>query len=224
MKKQDGEWTVPAAVPFSKQYAFEKANVSPDGSKLFFCSGRAEDGEGDSGNLDLWVMERPDGTWREPETLGPGVNTPYHEAFPAVSGSGDLYFFRDNPDEGGCEILVSKLSNGVYSEPENLGSMVNSGKHDVDPCVAPDDSYLVFCVRDRDDGFGNNDLYVSFRNPDGNWSQSINLGPEVNTSFEELTPHVTPDGKYLFFSSDRNGRDEIFWVSTEAIEALRHHP
>jgi L-ascorbate metabolism protein UlaG (beta-lactamase superfamily) len=221
MKREDGRWTDPATVPFSKEHKFEKANVSPDGQNLFFCSRKSPGKGGEPGDLNLWVMKRQGGTWAGPEPLGPAVNSDHHEAFPFVAGNGDLYFFRDDPDEAGCEILVSRFANATYLEPENLGGLVNSDKHEVDPCIAPDDSYLVFCVRDREGGFGNNDLYVSFRNENGSWSQSVNLGPAINSPFEELTPHVTPDGKLLFFSSDRNGRYEIFWVNTEAIEALR---
>ena len=80
------------------------------------------------------------------------------------------------------------------------------------------------CLTGRTDGFGSYDLYVSFAEDDGSWSEPINLGEGVNGEGAEFRPYVTPDEKYLFFTArdEETGRlGRIFWVSTEVIENLR---
>lgn len=220
MTRRDGVWTEPSAVPFSKEFDFAKASISPDGHSLVFCTSRGTSEREGREDYDLWLMERSEGTWIEPTRLGPEVNTEAIECCPVLSPSGDLYFHRDPSEGRGCEILVSTDNEGRRAEVENLGPLVNSELQEVDPTIAPDESYLVFCVRDREGGFGNNDLHVSFRDHEGAWSRPVNLGPGINSPQEELTPHVTPDGRYLLFSSNRSGVYEIYWVSTESIRSL----
>ena len=68
------------------------------------------------------------------------------------------------------------------------------------------------------------DLYISFRKKDDSWTVPENMGKAVNTSSSELRPYVTPDGKYLFFTSDRpnsKGIGNIYWVDAKIIEELR---
>ena len=87
--------------------------------------------------------------------------------------------------------------------------------------VAHDESYLIVSIYGRKDGFGDGDLYISFRRPDGSWSLLKNMGSAVNSDKRDFCPMVTPDGKYLFFSSKRVGEGDIFWVDAKIIEALR---
>jgi len=220
MKRQNDTWTVPQIVPYSKEYEFWEPSISPDGTKIFFCSKYADGKIEESNDLDLWVMERHDGAWNKPRHLGPVVSTENNEAFPTISNNNNLYFFRNCKGEQGCEIFVSKFQNGKVEEPRNLGSLVNSKKHDCDPAIAIDESCLLFCVRDREDGLGKNDLYISFKRKDGTWTKSINMGPTINSEAEEITPHLTADKKFLFFASNRAGNYDIYWVSAKIIEKL----
>lgn len=139
------------------------------------------------------------------------------------------------------------MSHGKYSPPENIGNhenAINTDYHEVDPFIAPDESYLIF-TSNRPGGFGDADLYICYRKPDGAWTKAINMGPSINTEAVEFCPSVTPDGKYLFFSSNRllfqrysnhpisydekikildspgNGRGDIYWVSAKIIESLK---
>ena len=86
--------------------------------------------------------------------------------------------------------------------------------------IAPDKSYILFdsC---RSGGNGNSDLYISFRRPDGSWTEAENLGNTINSEFSEWLPYVTPDGKYLFFSRTVKGETDLYWVSADAIKDLR---
>ena len=91
----------------------------------------------------------------------------------------------------------------------------------------PDESNLIF-DGEREGGFGDSDLYISFRQEDGSWGTAINLGDAINTEAWEAAATVTPDGKYLFFNrnigSDSYENVDIFWVDAKVIEDLRPKP
>ena len=222
MEDDGGRWSDPQIVPFSQAYAFGEAMIMPDGKTLLFCSqvGMKESEAHESYNL--WRMDKHNGRWQTPTPFGIQINTAYHEAYPSISSSGDLYFFRELDDDyGGCEIFVARNDDDRWLTPTRLGSAVNSSRHDCDPFVAPNGRYLLFCVRDRDDGFGNNDLYISYKQADGSWLKSFNMGKAFNTSAEEITPYVTPDGRYIFFSSNRLGNYDIYWVDAKIIDTYK---
>jgi Tol biopolymer transport system component len=113
--------------------------------------------------------------------------------------------------------------NGEHEEPQLLGKSINSGKS-FHPFIAPDESYLIFDSK-REDGYGDSDIYISYRQPDGSWGEAINLGSGINTDAWEASASVTPDGKYLFFNrnmgSDSYENVDIFWVDAQFIETLR---
>ena len=73
---------------------------------------------------------------------------------------------------------------------------------------------------DKPGGYGRSDLYISHKKTDGSWSEPMNMGETVNSEFSEYGATITPDGKYLFFTSNRNGSEDIFWISTKIIEEL----
>jgi Tol biopolymer transport system component len=114
-----------------------------------------------------------------------------------------LYFSSDRSGgKGGYDIYRSRLVQGRYAEPENLGPSINSQYGEVDNYISPDESWLIF-VSTRPDGLGNSDLYISY-NEGGSWTPAKNLGAPINSSAREFCPMVSPDGRYLFFISTRS--------------------
>jgi len=79
--------------------------------------------------------------------------------------------------------------------------------------IAPDESYMIFCAVRRE-GLGQGDMYISFKDANGNWGQSVNMGAPFNTEGHELCPFVSKDGKYLFYTSNQ----DIYWVSTAVLD------
>jgi len=134
---------------------------------------------------------------------------------------------RRNPErEGGLgenDIYRSSFINGAFTKPGNLGPSVNTRFREFDPFVAPDHSYLIF-ASERPGGQGGADLYISFRNPDGSWSEARNMGPGVNSGDADFTPMLSPDGAYLFLTSRRGGSSDLYWVNARVIEELRPEP
>ena len=224
MDKQNSHWIKPYIPDYFKQNNIRYPCVSPDGKKLFFV---IMDSWEESGkmiyNSDIYTADIiSTGVWSLPKKLGPIINSKYHERSPSVTRDGTLYFYSDGEGGmGGVDIYRSLLKNGRYIEPENLGDKVNSEHNEYNPFISADESFLLFNSNDRPDSFGSHDIYISFRKKDGSWSEVKNLGPNVNTPASESKPCLSPDGKFLFFSSSRNNILEIYWVSTQIIEELK---
>jgi hypothetical protein len=88
-----------------------------------------------------------------------------------------------------------------------LGDAVNSQSAEIDACIAPDESFIVFASYNRPDDLGRGDLYISF-NQNGVWTPAKNLGDKINSNAREYCPILSPDGKYFFFTSFRGFADK----------------
>ena len=204
----NGKWSPPEVASFSGQYSDFDPYFSADGKKLFFISNRPLQGKAPKADFDIWFVERAKTGWSAPENLGAPVNTEADEFFPAPSADGTLYFSTNRQGgKGRFDIYRSRFVNGKYGEPENLGEL-NSQYTEADCYIAPDQSYLIFASYGRPDGFGDGDLYISF-NQNGVWTKAVNLGAGVNSPAREYAPIGSPDGKSLFFTSERGFQDSI---------------
>jgi hypothetical protein len=183
--------------------------LSPDGNTLYFVAGLQPD---------IWTSKRNgNGDWSTPVALDSPVNTKAGEWNPSVSRSGTLYFASTRTDSG--RLYKARLVNGSYAVVERLSGAINNDDAG-DPCIAPDESFIVFASWKKG-GYGGTDLYVSYRQKDGNWSVPVNLGPEINTPEEEVGPRIAPDGKYLFFHRRDKWQNatasDIYWVSMDVV-------
>jgi uncharacterized repeat protein (TIGR03803 family) len=204
---QNGKWGAPEVADFSGQYSDFDPFISPDGSKLYFCSTRPVDGK-PKRDFDIWVVEKGKNGWSAPRRLEAPINTQAAEFYPSVTADGTLYFSTSREGEKGRgDIYRSKLVGGKYTEPENLGDAINSQYSEGDPYIAPDESYLVFVSYGRPEGYGDGDLYISYRR-DGVWTKAANLGSKINSSALDFCPIVSPDGKYFFLTSERGFADK----------------
>jgi len=222
-RQVDGQWTVPERASFSTDPSDVDPAISHDGQRAFFGTRRPRPGETlrrESG-FDMWFAARDGSGWGVAQHLSPVVNSGTSQVYPSVTRDGTLYFQAVR--EGGygkADIYRSRLLDGTYQEPENLGPVINSENYEGDVFVAPDESYLIVTIYGREDDFGEGDLYISFRQPGGEWSPLQNMGAAVNTDQREFCPVVSPDGKYLFFTSKRAGEGDIFWIDARIVETL----
>jgi hypothetical protein len=140
------------------------------------------------------------------------------------SANGTLYFDTFDKDNVAAPLRYSQIIDGQRQAPIELGPEINTGTHMSHPFIAPDESYLIWDAK-REGGYGDSDLYISFRQKDGRWGNAINLGDRINTSAWEAAATVTPDGKYLFFNrnigSSAYENVDIMWVDASFIEDLR---
>ena len=131
------------------------------------------------------VKVKADFTFGQPINLGPTVNSSYHDQHPSISGDGTkLYFMsRRSGGIGDWDILVAKrkTTNDSWSDPENIGPIVNSNGEDWAPSVSSDGLELYF-EANRSGGYGGTDILVASRKTiDEPWGNPVNLGSVVNS-------------------------------------------
>ena len=160
-------------------------------------------------------MERTKTGWSEIKSLGPHFEN--IRIMRLMASSQGTYYFDEASESG--PIRYSRLINGKREKPKPLD--IDLGEWNAHPNIAPDESYLIWDAV-KEGGYGDSDLYISYRQPDGAWGEPINLGDSINTEAEENSASVTPDGKYLFFNrylgEDNAG---MFWVDAQILETLR---
>ena len=142
--------------------------------------------------------------WSPGIEIGAPLNTPGNEGALCVSPDGMTIIITccSRPDSyGGCDLYYSQKIGNNWSEPINLGPDVNSSAWDTQPSLAADGRTLYF-VSTRSGGHGGSDIWKSLLQDDGYWGKPINLGDSINTSGEERTPFIHPDGRTLYFSSN----------------------
>jgi len=242
---ENGKWTEPIEFPVERLTAFRPV-LGPAGKRVVFISSRLEEKSGDEPNLTrIYFMDKVDDGWTSPRPIDFGDAFPYSCGQASIASSGNLYFQAGYHIDGDEDIYFSRYEGGKYLPPVRLSDAVNGPEHDVHPFVSPDESYLIFDSQ-RPAGFGDNDLYVSFRDDAGGWSEAQNLGQAVNTSNDERRASVSSDGTYLFFESKvsdaasrlpepplalqefrdflasaENGGKDFYWVDAAVIEELR---
>jgi hypothetical protein len=124
----------------------------------------------------------------------------------------------DITNSAGGGVIRCPFVNGKYGALQVLTGGVNAPTQAAHACIAPDESYIIFDSYHRPGGQGGEgDLWVCFRKTDGSWSEGFNLGDKINTPATNFCPALSPDGRFLFFSTCR----DIYWVSTEVIHRLR---
>jgi Tol biopolymer transport system component len=156
------------------------------------------------------------GGWSRATNLS-AVNSDSSEYYISFSGNGNLYFGSSRPGGYGHEdIYVSRLVNGAYTQPKNLGATINSRESEHDPCISDDERFIIFKSENRDDGFGEADLYFSKLDDKLSWTPAQNLGSKINTKSYEYCPYFSPDGKYFFYS----GQYDIMWMDMQALRSI----
>jgi len=179
--------------------------ISADESVLIFTSRRSgsvgnkllPDGQYDE---DLYeVHKMPNNQWGKVENIGSPINTPGHDASVGLSVDGQtLLIYRD--DNGDGNIYYSHLDGDQWSAPKKFPYPINTKSRETDASLSADGQTLFF-TSDRKGGFGGLDIYVSRKLPTGDWGIPQNLGPNINTPYDEEGPFIHADGVTLFFSS-----------------------
>jgi Tol biopolymer transport system component len=240
---KNGQWSEPREYSFNPDRVEGYPFFSPDGKRLYFFSFRENRNRSKNSSLPIWYVEKENAEWSNPRQIefegdfearrGPSYVT--------ASANGNLYFGIFV--EGSGYIYMSEHRNGKYLRPERVSDAINDhgGNH---PYIAPDESYMIFDDVRSENSYGETDLFVSFRDKNGEWIPAENLGERVNTEYDERRPFVSFDGKYLFFASDKikailpndpmtlgelrhltdvpaNGEWRIYWIDAAVIEDMR---
>ncbi|UCE25506.1 MAG: PD40 domain-containing protein [Candidatus Zixiibacteriota bacterium] len=202
MKLIDGKWTEPQVATFCDTFKYLYPVLTHDGTRIFFSSDRPIEMDGkrlNRGEVDIWMVVRTSAVWSEPSHLDNNVNFDRRNSCGSVAANGNLYF-TGTTDDKATEMFCSEPDGDVYINRRHL-TAIDSPVPDHCPFVAPDESYMIFSSFRS--GLGRSDLFISFRKQDGTWSEPTNMGPAINSAYKDEYPYITPDGRYLFFNSNR---------------------
>jgi hypothetical protein len=220
-KMINNEWTKPSPVNFSGTYNDVDLFLTTDGKSMIYCSGRIVDkGNRVMMNNDFWKSERIGDIWGEPTKFAEEAVSEFEDYFPIVTKSGNLYFNSQRGGPGTNDIYCSEFLNGKYSVAEKLPEPINSLFREFDAFVSQDEKMIIFSS-ERPGGFGGSDIYISFKKSDNSWSEPMNLGNDINSASSEYGATISPDGKYFFYTSGKNGSEDIFWVSSRIIGEIK---
>ncbi|MCK5145155.1 PD40 domain-containing protein [bacterium] len=242
MKYVGGIWTKPEVMSFSGHYFDFAPTLSADGKRMIFVSRRPTGRPDDTSGTKFWMVQRIGNTWGDPKLLSDNINKAgTNLMWPCLAANDDLYFVcKQEHGYGGTDIYKSTYMNGEYQQPQNIGSPVNSELGEYCPFIAPDGSYIIFEIVDKKGGLGKGDMYISIRKDDGDWGEPQNMGKAFNSRAHDCYPTLSPDGKYLFFQSERrvrlpreqehfsysqllkqsqqSGGWDIYWIHTDALK------
>lgn len=176
--------------------------LTADQQQLFF-TGRL--GIGPQYDEDIYVCERDrKGRWKPPVGISGKINTEQNEGTCTIAADGRTIIFTSCQGRntlGSCDLYISRKVGDQWTEVENLGPKVNTKFWESQPSLSADGNTLYF-VSDKPNGYGNRDIYVSRRDEKGNWTEAENLGADINTRFDEISPFIHVNGKTLYFASD----------------------
>jgi hypothetical protein len=192
-------WSAPTpAIPgFDAWHA--SAQLSPDGTRLYFEStfrAPAVPGREDS---DVWVAERIGDAWGNARPVGPPFDAPYNEHGVTISAHATICINSNRRGvTAGHDIMCARRSNGGWEVPLALDTAVNSPAAEIAPFLDPAERFLIFSSN-RPGGAGAFDLYLSVKRG-SRWLPAVTLDSAVNSAASESNPAVSPDGRRLLFT------------------------
>lgn len=189
----------------NSEYPDYNAVVSADESKMIFTSRRLGSTGGEKTIDDQYYEDiyesyrKKDGTWSTARNIGPPINTNGNEASVSLSVDGQELFV--SKESNGGDIYYTNLEGDKWTPLAPLGSDINTKYAETHATLSSDGNTIYF-VSDRPGGYGGRDIYRCVKLPNGQWSLALNLGPTINTPYDEDTPFIHPDGVTLYFSSN----------------------
>jgi outer membrane protein OmpA-like peptidoglycan-associated protein/tetratricopeptide (TPR) repeat protein len=155
-------------------------------------------------NEDFYKSLKLNGKWLRATYLSDQINTPeYNEGAQSISQDGKYLFFTgcNRPDGlGRCDIYIAQKKGNDWGKPFDLSPPINTAGWESQPSISADGRTLYF-VSNRKGGYGGYDIWRSTITSNG-WGEPENLGPNINTSYDEQSPFIHPDDSTLYFSSN----------------------
>ncbi len=205
-----GAWSTPSVAAFSGVWNDQHPSFAPDGSYVVFVSTRPAPAISKR-VAHIWKVERTANGWGTPHHLPPAVNFDSRIFAPSVAADGTLYYLdiKLAGTQRRFQLYRARFINGAYQAAQPL-PFSSPKTADVDPEIAPDQSFLVFASSGRRTGDTNEHLYIVTRNG-GQWGEPQPLrydGDDANGGSNDNEPRIGRDGRTLYFASDRNGNGD----------------
>ncbi len=223
LQKEKG-WTKPAPVPYLKKRADAYYILGPRGYLLYFASNRPLPGTTEKlKQRKLWKMELTERTWGKPQMVELLATTKNFVGHPSLTYDGTVYFYDESPKYGlkKADIFFSRYKDGKYGPREDPGRGINKDYDECDAFVDPGERFILYAVKENPKCLGDFDIFISYKLSDGAWSDGVSLGNKINSKEREIYPRVSPDGKYIFYGSNKSGNWDIYWCGAEIIKKLR---
>ncbi len=185
-------------------YADYSPVLSADESTMIFTTRRSQStgGKLDEFGLffeDIYITHKIDSIWSQAVSIGAPINTDGNEATVGISVDGQIILIYKD-DNGDGNLYSTTLNGDQWTSPQKLNDNINTKGWEPSAFISPDGNILYF-TSNREGGFGGRDIYKSNKLPNGEWAKASNLGPIINTPFDEDAPFIHPDGVTLYFSS-----------------------
>lgn len=153
---------------------------------------------------DLYIAQKLDSGFTMANSFGESINTNDNEGAETMNAEGTILFFtacnrRDG--YGSCDIYFSQKNNTNWSTPNGIGKPVNSPAWEAQPSFSSDGKSLYFSSN-RAGGFGGKDIWVSYLDDNMKFSEPVNLGPNINTKYDDQCPFIHADNQTLYFTSN----------------------
>ncbi|MEO0311175.1 MAG: hypothetical protein RIQ89_832 [Bacteroidota bacterium] len=207
-------WSLALAMKEVNTFGNEGApSLSADGQYLFFTACKELDGypggKKGYGSCDVFISKKSGSAWGVARNLELPINSSSWESQPSFSSDGrTLYFVRKVSDKNkntNLDILISSIDDSSrWSEPVSVSKNINTAGNESSVFIHPDNQTLYF-ASDGHPGMGGNDLFLSRKQADGSWSIPINLGYPINSSDDENSLLVHPNGRLAYFASAKAG-------------------
>jgi outer membrane protein OmpA-like peptidoglycan-associated protein/tetratricopeptide (TPR) repeat protein len=185
--------------------------IDPTGTKLYFTSNRQggfDDIDKDEINdwgEDLYFIEYKNKQWGKATLLPEPINSYENDGTSTFSPDGQIMIYVKCGGEesiGSCDLYLCELEGNTWSNPINIGNVINDEEWDSQPSLSADGQTLAF-VSTRGGSYDEGmDIYISKKNRFGQWGVPQNAGSVINTPFGEKSPYLAPDGKTMYFSSE----------------------
>ncbi|MCO6500147.1 MAG: PD40 domain-containing protein [Vicingus serpentipes] len=211
--------------PINTEYSEYVPVITPDESMLIYTyrGKRSKGGLLDAAGKpdsdghyyeDIMISYKLGDDWLEPESIDDNINTVGHDASIALSVDGQQLFIYKQDKKNNGDIYISNLNGENWTKPEPLQGGVNTEAWEGSASLSSNGETLYF-ASDRAGGFGGRDLYSAILQPDNSWGDIKNLGPTINTKFDDDAPFIHPDRKTMYFSSKGHnsmGGYDIFYT------------
>jgi outer membrane protein OmpA-like peptidoglycan-associated protein len=214
-KDADGNWLNPEALKGNINGPFHDGPASfvNDGKTVYFTRSnyvgrRLQANEEEESNLKIFKAELIDGKWKN-ITPFPYNNDDYSVGHPTITEDGKtMYFVSDMPGgSGGTDLYRSKLVNGTWSKPENLGKDVNTGGNEMFPYIHEDGS--LYFSSTAHNSMGGLDVFITYEHGD-HWAYPENLNYPINTFADDFAFQLDDNGLNGFVSSSRTNKDGMY--------------
>lgn len=220
LSEQVWEKAINAGAPLNSSQNEGAQSLSSDGSYMFFTACERSTG---LGSCDIFFSAISKGKWSIPVNLGSPVNSNYWESQPSINANGKMLFFSSNRPggNGGKDLWYSVLrQNNKWSNPRNLGNVINTIGDEMSPFIHFDGKTLYFSSDGRP-GMGGLDIYFSRMKEDSTWTEPRNLGYPINTFNDEMGLVIESGGQKAYFSSkrdDQGGKNIFTFKLYEAVQ------